>query len=168
MFGNSFTCTFDHIRERREVEAEQKVRKAASRVAPVARGKTQRRDREVLFYSDLRGFLPSPRTFTLRDRILRIRAAALFLPVLYAVIDPTYAVEAIPGEYSVRRNLWMYLEDAAPAVTEVSPRPFPSISHITWSYGALLPATRPANRVFGIRRRQVFIARRQFDIVRVS
>lgn len=76
------------------------MRKAASRV--VARGKTQRRDREVLFYPDLRRLLPSPRTFTLRDRILRIRAAALFLPVLYAVIDPTYAVEAIPGEYSVR------------------------------------------------------------------
>jgi len=88
------------------------VRKAASRVVPDARGKTQRRDREVLFYSDLHGFLPSPRTFTLRDRILRIRAAALFLPVLYAVIDPTYAVEAILGDYLVRQNLWMYLEDA--------------------------------------------------------
>lgn len=45
MFGNNFTCTLDHIRERREVKAEQKVRKAASRVVPIARGKTQRRDR---------------------------------------------------------------------------------------------------------------------------
>lgn len=126
----------------------------------------QRRDREVLFYSDLRGLLANPRTFTLRDRILRIRAAALFLPVFYAVIDPTYAVEAIPGEYSARRNLWMYLED----VTVVSPRPPPPFSRATiWtlSYRALLSATRLADRVdgaFRIRRR-FFAVRRQFDIV---
>ncbi|KAL6267921.1 hypothetical protein P5V15_000989 [Pogonomyrmex californicus] len=47
-------------------------------------GKTQRRDPEFYFTPISVGSFPSPRTFTLRDRILRIRAAALFLPVLYA------------------------------------------------------------------------------------
>lgn len=138
-------------------------------------GKTQRRDREVLFYSDLRGLLPSPRTFTLRDRILRIRAAALFLPILYAVIDPTYAVEAIPGEYSVRRNLWLYLEDAG-RHGMVSPRPPLPFSlslslHITWSYRAPFRRRRPAERVdgvFRIRRRRSFFVRRQLGIVHVT
>ncbi|KAG5308100.1 KDM1A demethylase, partial [Acromyrmex insinuator] len=159
---------------RGNVKAEQKVRKTASRVVPVARGKTLRRDREVLFYSDLHGFLPSPRTFTLRDRILRIRATALFLPVLYAVIDPTYAVEAILGEYLVRQNLWMYLQDAGrhegtvlvfftdsfdqPYNVEL-PRALFTSNEISANYVV---------GVFGMRRRRFFVARRQLDIVHVT
>lgn len=109
-FGSNFTCTFDHIR--REVKAEQKVRKSASRVAPCCTRKNS--DVIARFY-----FTPiSVCSFPVHARsrseteYCEYVPAALFLPVLYAVIDPTYAVEAIPGEYSVRRNLWMYLEDA--------------------------------------------------------
>ncbi|KYN04574.1 Lysine-specific histone demethylase 1A [Cyphomyrmex costatus] len=57
-------------------------------------------------------------------------------------------VEAILGEYLVRQNLWMYLEDALFASNEI-------------------PADHVVG-IFGMRRRRFFVVRRQLDIVYVT
>lgn len=74
------------------------------------------------------------------------RAVAPFLPAFYAVIDPTYAVEAIPGEYSVPKFMDVSRRRGHHGHLDLR-RVGSSISHITRERELCLRATRSAGHV---------------------
>jgi len=93
---------FDILTRRRCRRTKRKVREALSRVGFVRR-KNKGRDRKLPTPSapTRKASSQSTHVHVPRPNTARYAVALFLLRALYAVIDPTYAVEAIPGEYSL-------------------------------------------------------------------